>query len=154
MFDSFKNLICSEMEQKGIKLPENENELQLILNELFGVHEEDVKGPTRYPLTNISTDKNDILYIEIACAGFGKQDLQVELNDDVIVITGTYPQDAVETEFTYYQQNISARDFVRKIAIGHTYDTNEIVVDYEDGLLLIIVPEKEVQKPSNRVITF
>ena len=111
------------------------------------------KQVDRYPLTNICTDANDNLYIEIACAGFNKSDLKVELVQDFgIIVTGTWNGDE-ECDFTYFQKHIREKSFERKIALDEAYLNGDVkVLEYTDGLLAIrVVPKAVEPKAPTRI---
>jgi len=107
----------------------------------------------RYPLTNISTDEAGTAFIEIACAGFRKEWLTIEVQDSTIIVTGEWKGDD-ESTFKYHQKHISESSFTRKIKMHESYDLDCISVDYENGLLLIFIEPKKEIKPKTRLIEF
>ena len=130
--------------------------MEELLNEMFsGSYENtEVKQPPRYPLTDVSVDdgvneENTNLYIEVACAGFAKEDLLLEIVDDRIELSGT-PKKELEGMFTYYQKHISRKPFVRIIKLDKNYVGGEVQAAYEDGLLLITI-EKSKNSTPHRV---
>lgn len=138
-----------------------------LLKAILGISEEQgevtdetvSKEAPRYPLTNLSTDDAETLFIEIACAGFAKENIQVEIVDGYgLHIHGAWDDADVEQEgdFTYIQQHISQRDFLRKIHLNESYQTDDIVVEYDNGLLLIIIPkvQPEIIEPQRKFVQF
>jgi len=114
------------------------------------------KKVSKYPATNISTDKEEeLLFIEIACPGFTRNMLKIEhIEDFGLHITGKYKTDETPGEFIYYQQDISRKDFVRKIKIDDKFINGEITVDYSDGLLIIMIKSNEITEPKKTEIEF
>ena len=107
----------------------------------------------RYPLTNISTDESGIAFIEIACAGFKKEWLTIEVQDSTIIVTGEWRGDD-ESKFKYHQKHISESSFTRKIKMHESYDLDSISVDDEDGMLVIFIEPKKEKTPKTRLIEF
>lgn len=96
----------------------------------------------RYPLTDIAVDENEEIFVRIACAGFRKEDLTLDLQGRKLLIQGAAkPEEA--TNVRYIQQHISQNDFVRTIELGERYVNGEINADYKDGLLLITIKPSE-----------
>ena len=103
---------------------------------------------TNYPPYNIKK-KSDYLYeIELAVAGFGKKDIEVEVAEGVLTVKSVKDKDTGATdEYTLYK-GISQRNFTRKFTLA-----DDIVVngaELKDGMLTIslerIVPE--AKKPQ------
>jgi HSP20 family protein len=105
------------------------------------------KEPRRYPLTNLSVDKDTgTVTVEIACAGFGKEDIDVELVGDTLIITGTKEEKEVNENTEYIQKHISNQSFERKIRLHRDYIGGDFKAKYKDGLLTITVSPKEEHK--------
>jgi HSP20 family protein len=105
------------------------------------------KTPTRYPLTNIGVDKETgVVTVEIACAGFSKDELDIELVGDILVITGTKEETDKVDNTEYYQIHISNQSFERKIRLYKDYIGGDVKAKYKDGLLSITITPKEEPK--------
>lgn len=104
----------------------------------------------RYPLTNIGRDKDNNLVVEVACAGFGLNELEIETNNDVIVIKGHHEKkDSCKTSVKYIQEHISTSDFTRNIILTHPmYIGGETTAKYKNGILTIVVKPVEEKKPK------
>lgn len=107
------------------------------------------KEPKRYPLTDISYN-DDSVFIDIAVAGFGPDDIDVELQGDTLVITGTRNKDEKrESEkdgLEYIQRHISTSSFTRKIKLHPDFVGGDIEASYKNGILSIKVSKKEKPK--------
>jgi HSP20 family molecular chaperone IbpA len=105
------------------------------------------KEAPRYPLTNLSTDADENLYIEIATAGFSKEMLEIELIEGFgLHVNGIWVPEDLDEDYTYHQKHISQRDFVRKIALDEVYLDGEIHSSYNDGMLTIMILPKVVEE--------
>jgi HSP20 family molecular chaperone IbpA len=101
----------------------------------------------RYPLTDISYDKEiGDVKVEIACAGFGKDDLDIELVGNTLVITGAKEEVQEDKDTEYVQRHISTKSFERKVKLHQDYVGGEVQAEYKDGLLTIKVKRQEQPK--------
>jgi len=101
------------------------------------------KEVRRFPLTDISHDENT-LYIDIAVAGFGKNDIDIEIEGDTLVISGSQEQEDTNREYT--QRHISVSSFERKIKLNPDFVNGDIQARYNNGLLNIEISRKEKPK--------
>jgi len=119
------------------------------MDKLFDVSLDTGERVFRYPLTDLYL-KDDQVHIEIACAGFSESDLDIELEGDTLVITGTYPTPEDDgNELKYIQKHISKSDFVRKVKLGKDHipeSENDIEASYKNGVLKIVVKKSEKPK--------
>jgi molecular chaperone IbpA len=101
-----------------------------------------------YPPYNVIKKDDDHYLIEIAVAGFKKEDIDLTLEKGVLTIEGKKQS---EDTNDYVHKGISARNFRRSFTLA---DTIEVVgADVIDGMLLIglenVVPEEEKPKTIN-----
>lgn len=99
-------------------------------------------GQTNYPPYNIvKTDENHYV-LELAVAGFTKDDLLIELKDGALFIEGKKPE---EEGRNYIHRGISARAFRRTFTLTDTIVVNG--ADFSDGILTIelenVIPEEK-----------
>lgn len=93
-----------------------------------------------YPPHNIVQIDEDNYLIEIAVAGFKKDDIDIQLKDSVLTVKGKK-----EDARTYTHKGISSREFTRTFTLGEYVQVNG--ANLEDGILAIqlerVVPEEE-----------
>jgi molecular chaperone IbpA len=81
--------------------------------------------------------------IEMAIAGFSKEDLKIELKEDILSIAGQMQSSDKETE--YLHKGIAERKFVKNFSLSEHADVSDITL--LDGVLtiqiVINIPEKE-----------
>lgn len=122
--------------------------LERIVNQLQKF--DDFQKPAYPPYNIIRTDDNSYT-IEIAVAGFKKEDLSVELTENVLTVSGK--QEHQETEPVYEFKGIASRNFERKFQLADTIKIQ--LVHLDDGILRIqltdIIPEHK--KPKKFEIT-
>ena len=114
------------------------------------------KMSTSYPPYNIKKVSENKYVLELAVAGFGKQDLELELKDGVLAIKGqttldTLTKDGVDT--TYLYQGIANRAFTRQFTLADTVEIKN--AELINGMLKVwlenIIPEHK--KPKKIDIT-
>jgi len=108
---------------------------------IFDNPEKEVK---KYPLTDIATDSNDNLIINIAIAGFSKNDIDIELEGNLLIISGS--KEKIVEDLEYHQKYISSKDFSRNIELSKEYSDSEIDAEIKDGILKIKIPKAEKPK--------
>jgi len=80
---------------------------------------------------------SDTTYVlEVACAGFGKEELKVELVNDTIKISGS----RIKKPQEYQWHGISKKDFVLPLTITEGYEVG--AVSFKDGMLRIVIELK------------
>tara|TARA_R100000742_G_C4246448_1_gene65307 strand:+ start:321 stop:758 length:438 start_codon:yes stop_codon:yes gene_type:complete len=101
---------------------------------------------SNYPPYNLVTINNVESRLEIALAGFKKDDVKVYTEYGKLVVEGN--QDEKEDDVTYYHKGLAQRSFTRTWTL--TDDTEVKEVKFEDGLLTIvlkkIVPDHHARK--------
>lgn len=105
-----------------------------------------------YPPYNIAKLDETHYVIEIAVAGFGEDEIDVELKDNSLIVKGTKPKKEQETE--YVHKGISTRNFERNFTLADNVEIRAATV--QNGILAIaleqVVPEEN--KPKKIQITF
>ncbi|WP_137166466.1 Hsp20 family protein [Salinimonas lutimaris] len=97
-----------------------------------------------YPPYNIELLGDDQYQISIAVAGFGRDDITIEAQDNALTVTGKKPTaETSETERKFLHKGISERNFERKFQLGDHVKVTGAAMN--DGLLHItlerIIPE-------------
>ena len=100
---------------------------------------------TGFPPYNIQKTEDYKFEIEMAVAGFGKKDIEVEVAEGVLTVKSIKDKDTGSTDEHTLYKGISQRNFTRKFTLA-----DDIVVngaELKDGMLTIslerIVPEEK-----------
>ena len=97
-----------------------------------------------YPPYNIKKIDDEHFVIEMAVAGFGKTDLDIELKEGTLTVSGSH--DADEKDYIY--QGIANRAFTRKFTLADTVVVKN--AELVNGLLKIalerFIPEEKKAK--------
>jgi len=90
-------------------------------------------GQPSYPPYNIEKTSDDTYRISIAVAGFGEDDLSVEVRENALIVAARKSQ--ADTERSYLHRGIATRAFERKFQLAdHVHVTGAA---HENGMLHI-----------------
>jgi molecular chaperone IbpA len=101
---------------------------------------------TNYPPHNIYKGENENeIILEIAVAGFKKDEIEIREHNGEITIQGVKPENQRQA---YSYQGIANRSFIKRFQLAEHYET--VSAKIEDGLLVIRfeknIPEEEKPK--------
>ncbi len=110
-----------------------------------------VKGS--YPKVNVLDLDKEIL-IEAAVPGLTKDDIEVEIKDDVLTISGKSNQEKGYSDSNFVRRELKRSRFQRSFALGATLDKDSISASCKDGVLRLSIPKVNPEKEilSSRVI--
>jgi molecular chaperone IbpA len=111
-----------------------------LFNKINSFHEEAAKNIPNYPPYNIKKTDENTYVIEMAVAGFSKQDITVELEGDKLVVKGNIEQ-SEETAMPLYQ-GLAFRPFTRYFTLNDQVEVKN--AEMVNGLLRIAL-ERIVQ---------
>lgn len=96
-----------------------------------------------FPKVNVSETDEDYT-VDIAVAGFDKDDVDLELKDNALFIDAKKKEEKDSKK--YLRREISFRSFSRMIRFPDTV-TSEVTASYKDGLINVNI-KKEIKKPE------
>lgn len=96
---------------------------------------------------NINTREGEFAYhIEVDLPGVKKEDIDVQVEDSILVISGIREtKDEIKKE-SYYKIESSFGSFSRSFSLPEEVDTESIHAESQDGVLEVIVPKLESSK--------
>ena len=92
------------------------------------------KVPT-YPPYNIKQVKENKYVIEMAVAGFAKSDIEVTLDGNKLVVSGSAKEDNTEVEENYFYKGIANRNFQRTFKLADKIEIED--AELANGMLKI-----------------
>lgn len=117
-------------------------------NEMARLHEDFAKNIPNYPPYNIKKTGDNTYSIEIAVAGFGEQNIDIELKDNSLVVKGTTSLETPEENETFLFKGIANRAFTRAFALDDQVEVKD--AEMINGMLKIflerIIPEHKKPK--------
>jgi molecular chaperone IbpA len=100
---------------------------------------------TTFPPYNIAKVGEDKYVIELAVAGFKREDIDITLEDNKLTIQGNAKKDEENTGKVYYHNGIALRRFTRVFTLADTVVVKS--ADLVDGMLIVelenVIPENK-----------
>jgi molecular chaperone IbpA len=110
------------------------------------IHDELTKSIPNYPPYNIKKTGDNTYVIEVAVAGFGKQDIEIELDNGKMIIKGNVQNTEEEENFLF--KGIANRAFTRTFALEDQIEVKD--AEMFNGMLKVflerIIPEHKKPK--------
>jgi len=101
-----------------------------------------------YPPYNIvQVDDGETYIIEIAAAGFTKEDIEVSFRENQLIVTGKMEDDSAQ----YLHKGIASRDFEQSFALAD--DVRVVDASMQDGILSIRLEREIPEHKKPRTIT-
>jgi HSP20 family protein len=102
---------------------------------------------TSYPSVDIFEDGNDVI-VKAELPGMKKEDIEVNISDDVITISGEKKTEEKVEKKVYYRLERSFGSFTRTLRLPAETRTDRAKASFRDGILEIRLPktEEEVRK--------
>ena len=114
-------------------------------NRMAKLHEDFTKNIPNYPPYNIKKTGDNNYVIELAVAGFAKQDIEIEFADDKLIIKGNTKDDE-SSDFLF--KGIAARNFTRTFVLDDQIEIKDAAIF--NGMLKIalerIIPDHKKPK--------
>jgi HSP20 family protein len=88
--------------------------------------------------------------IELAVPGFSKADFKINAEDDVLAISAEKKEEKKDESERYTRHEYSYNSFSRSFALPQYANAEKIDAKYENGILKLLLPKKEVTKVSAR----
>lgn len=96
--------------------------------------------------------KDGNLVVRADLPGLTKDDIDIEIEDDVLVITGERSDEARDERDDFYRSERTYGRFFRAIQLPEGIDTDKIDASFKDGVLEVTVPAPKVTTPKNRQV--
>lgn len=97
------------------------------------------------PSVNI-VEKDDFFMIEMAAPGLKKNDFNVEIDKDHLIISAHREDKKEETEGKVTRSEFNYNSFTRSFYLPEAVKADEITATYKDGILYLELPKKEEAK--------
>jgi HSP20 family protein len=85
--------------------------------------------------------------------GVGEEDVKVEVEENVLRITGERSTEKSESRDGFYRLERSSGSFARSLRLPEGVDADRIEATYTDGVLELRIPKPEEQKPRRVAIS-
>jgi HSP20 family protein len=125
--------------------------LPSLMNEVFERQSSETEL-TYKPAANVREDDKNYA-IELALPGFTKDEISISFEDEVLTITaGRQPKEDVKgPKYTWNEFGYKSK-YERSFQLPETVNADNISASFENGILLVTLPKKEVQPATVKQI--
>ena len=128
------------------------------LDDMFNNFFTGLPGPSKLqgvPAMDIYSENDKQLVAEVQAPGFTKDDVEVNVHNGVLEIKGEKhekEEDKKDKKRSYMVRESHA-SFYRSIALPKYADTDKVDAQFDNGVLKVTVPFKELPQPKKIAIT-
>jgi len=119
--------------------------LQREMNRLFSELSEFTT--VEFPPINIWSGENEII-VKAELPGIDPEKIDISVTGDTFVIAGKREIPPLRDNETYHRQERFSGDFKRSFRLPFQVDTSRVEAKYEKGVLTVILPRTEAEKPK------
>lgn len=98
------------------------------------------------PKVNVA-EKDDRYLLSVDLPGMKKEEVKIDLKDNILTISGERKSEHKEEKDNYYRSEVSYGKFSRSFNVEGV-DTEKISAKYEDGVLKLELEKSKEQKPK------
>lgn len=109
------------------------------------------KPSFRIPAMDVR-DEGDKFSIQAEMPGVDKDDIEVEVRDDMVTLKGESKSEVKEEDEGYLRRERNVQSFYREIPLSAEVKTDESEATLENGILKIDLPKKEKEKKKSKTI--
>lgn len=95
------------------------------------------------PSMNAHETENEF-HLEFELPGFSKDDIEVTLDNDDLVITASHKDVKEESDKKWLKKEISRGHYERRMTLPENVNVDKISAESKDGILFIVIPKAEV----------
>jgi HSP20 family protein len=96
--------------------------------------------------------KDGNLVVRADLPGLTKDDIDIDVDDDVLTISGERSEETRDDRDDYYRSERSYGRFFRAIPLPEGVEADKIEASFKDGVLEVTIPAPKVQTPKNRQV--
>ena len=116
-----------------------------------GDHEEESVIADWRPSVDIY-DNATAIVIKTEIPGVAKEDVSVEVRENVLILKGERKIEKEEAEGTYYRKERLYGKFQRSFTLPVETEAEKIKASFKDGVLVLEIPKPEEKKPKQIAI--
>jgi HSP20 family protein len=127
------------------------NTLQTEMNRLFNSFFDDGgtngQGRRRWAPAVDLLEREDTLILRADLPGLSEDDVQIEVRDNVLTISGERSTELEDKEQGYYRIERAFGGFSRSLSLPEGVDADKIEASFDKGVLEVTIPKPEQRKP-------
>jgi HSP20 family protein len=141
--------------RNGGLLPSLRNEIlphRFFTSDLFDFDDDFFSTGMVVPPANIIENK-DHYKLDLSVPGMKRDDFKVDVEDGILTISSEKKEEREEDDKNYKRREFSYSSFSRSFTLSDNMDENNINAKYDNGMLQITIPKKEVtvSKPKKEI---
>ena len=141
-----RNDVFSEM--TGIQ-----QEMNRLFDEFFGERRSGLAEGNWLPAVDVSENDADIV-VRAELPGMTQNDIQLNLQDNVLTLTGEKKQETKDEQKNYHRTECSYGSFTRSFTLPANVNQEQIKATFKDGVLEIVLPKAEEAKAKKIAISY
>ena len=91
----------------------------------------------------------DSVIAKMALPGVKPGEVDIQISDDLVTITGSFKEEKETTEAGYVHRELSRGQFTRSFTLPTTVKLDAAKATFKDGLLTLTLPKTEETKPKH-----
>jgi HSP20 family protein len=99
------------------------------------------------------TETNDEFVVTAAVPGIAPDDLNIEIEDDTLTISGEFTQREMQEGEQYIRQELRYGTFKRALRLPPTIDADKAEASFEHGMLRLVLPKRPEARSRTLKIT-
>ncbi|HLE21452.1 MAG TPA: Hsp20/alpha crystallin family protein [Vicinamibacteria bacterium] len=126
-------------------------EMDRLLDEFIGERWPSVFEPAVFvPPVEVGETPEEV-FVNVQVPGLNKEDLELELADGTLTVSGKVEEEKEDKKKNYYRQEIRRGRFSRTITLPGEVESNKATADLKKGVLMVHIPKTE--KAKKRAVT-
>ena len=123
-----------------------------MMNRLFNAVERgEAPGVDFVPAVN-TREADDAYYIEVDLPGVKKEDISIDVNDNVLTISGERKVEEERKDEEFYRVESVYGKFERSFTLPEDVDADKIEAEAKDGVLTVKIPKAQVVEKAPKKI--
>ena len=122
-------------------------EMDSLVHHFFGDEDRQAARANFAPSVNVAETETQY-EVTVDLPGIKAEDVNVELHEGQVVISGKRADEKEETGKTFHRVERQYGEFRRTISLPVQIDEQKISASYKDGVLSIVLPKSEKVKPT------
>lgn len=98
-------------------------------------------------------ETNDSYIVTAAIPGVAPEDVNIEIDDDVLTISGEFERRGQQEDAQYIRQELRYGSFKRSLRLPPTVDAEHAEAKFEHGMLNLVLPKKPEARARTLKIT-
>jgi len=105
-----------------------------------------------FPPVNI-TDKKEMYLVELSVPGYQKADFNIKLDNNTLTVSAELKEESTGENEKMIRKEFGFKAFKRSFTVNEKIDTDNISAKYENGILKLELPKKEISNAGVKDIS-